>query len=148
MIMKTGEFNLSILTESAPFQIFKQFGFQSGRNADKFSGTYAGQRTANNIQYIPEHANGVISAKVISTSDCDSHTLFIADVTGASILSDEPSVTYQYYFKHIKPQPELSREQKKGFVCKICAYVYEGEKLPDDYICPLCKHGASDFRPV
>ncbi len=146
MIEKTGAFNISVLTEGAPFGLFKQYGFQSGRTADKLSG--GEPRTENGIAYLSEHANAVISGKVISTVDCGTHTLFIADVTEAHVLSAEPSVTYAYYFAHIKPKPQLAAEKKKGFVCKICGYVYEGETLPPDFICPLCKHGAEDFEPL
>ena len=138
MIEKTGAFNISVLTEGAPFGLFKQYGFQSGRTADKLSG--GEPRTENGIAYLSEHANAVISGKVISTVDCGTHTLFIADVTEAHVLSAEPSVTYAYYFAHIKPKPQPAAEKKKGFVCKICGYVYEGETLPPDFICPLCKH--------
>ena len=146
MIEKTGAFNISVLTEGAPFGLFKQYGFQSGRTADKLSG--GEPRTENGIAYLSEHANAVISGKVISTVDCGTHTLFIADVTEAHVLSAEPSVTYAYYFAHIKPKPQPAAEKKKGFVCKICCYVYEGETLPPDFICPLCKHGAEDFEPL
>ena len=146
MIEKTGAFNISVLTEGAPFGLFKQYGFQSGRTADKLSG--GEPRTENGIAYLSEHANAVISGKVISTVDCGTHTLFIADVTEAHVLSAEPSVTYAYYFAHIKPKPQPAAEKKKGFVCKICGYVYEGETLPADFICPLCKHGAADFEPL
>lgn len=146
MIEKTGAFNISVLTEGTPFGLFKQYGFQSGRTADKLSG--GEPRTENGIAYLSEHANAVISGKVISTVDCGTHTLFIADVTEAHVLSAEPSVTYAYYFAHIKPKPQPAAEKKKGFVCKICGYVYEGETLPPDFICPLCKHGAEDFEPL
>ncbi len=146
MIEKTGAFNISVLTEGAPFGLFKQYGFQSGRTADKLSG--GEPRTENGIAYLSEHANAVISGKVISTVDCGTHTLFIADVAEAHVLSAEPSVTYAYYFAHIKPKPQPAAEKKKGFVCKICGYVYEGETLPPDFICPLCKHGAEDFEPL
>ena len=146
LIEKTGAFNISVLTEGAPFGLFKQYGFQSGRTADKLSG--GEPRTENGIAYLSEHANAVISGKVISTVDCGTHTLFIADVTEAHVLSAEPSVTYAYYFAHIKPKPQPAAEKKKGFVCKICGYVYEGETLPPDFICPLCKHGAEDFEPL
>ena len=147
-ILKTGEFNVSILTESAPFRIFKQFGFQSGRNADKFEDCGYDERSANGIRYIPEHTNGIISAKVVQSFDYGTHTLFVADVTQAFVISKEASTTYQYYFDHIKPKPQPPKEDQKGFVCKICGYVYEGEELPEDYICPLCKHGVSDFEPL
>ena len=148
LILKTGEFNVSILTESAPFRIFQQFGFQSGRNVDKFAGCGYDTRAANGIRYVPEHTNAVISAKVAQSFDYGTHSLIIADVTEAFVLSNERSVTYQYYFDSIKPKPAPPKEQKKGYVCKICGYVYEGDPLPDDFICPICKHPAQDFEPL
>jgi len=153
MIAKTGEFNVSILDTSAPFGIFQQFGFQSGKDTDKFADVLYDNRTENGIRYLPEHTNCVISTKVIDSYDYGTHTLFIADITEAIVLSKEPSVTYQYYFDNIKPkpQPKSADEQgkkKKGFVCKICGYIYEGDTLPDDFICPICKHGAADFEPL
>ena len=152
MIRKSGVFNVSVLTESAPFDIFKQFGFSSGRDVYKFAGkTYP--RTSNGLYYLPEHTNAVISAKVTDILDYDTHTLFVAEVTEAKVLSAKPSVTYEYYFAHIKPKPgeapkaaETGDKKTKRWVCKICGFVYEGEFLPDDYICPLCKHGAEDFE--
>ena len=147
MVMNTKEFNISVLTESVPFSVFEHFGFISGRDTDKFAG-YDAARTANGIRYLPGHVNAVISAKVIETLDCGTHSLFLADVTQAFTLSGEPSATYQYYFDNIKPKPSLPKAAKRGFVCKICAYVYEGDVLPEDYICPLCKHGAEDFEPL
>ena len=146
MIQKTGVFNVSVLSESTPFSVFQQYGFQSGRTADKLSG--GEPRTENGVAYLAEHANAVISGKVVSTVDCGTHTLFIADVTEAHVLSKEASATYAYYFEHIKPKPQPAAEKKKGYVCKICGYVYEGETLPPDFVCPLCKHGADDFEPL
>ena len=148
MILKTGEFNVSILTEDAPFKIFQHFGFQSGRDTDKFDGTFPAARSANGLAYLTEYANAFISAKVIDALDYGTHTLFIAEVTESAVLSPAPSVTYAYYFEHIKPKPQPVEENKKGFVCKICGYVYEGDELPADFICPLCKHGAEDFEPL
>jgi flavin reductase (DIM6/NTAB) family NADH-FMN oxidoreductase RutF len=146
MVKKTGEFNVSVLTQSAPFKIFEQFGFHSGKDTDKFAGAGYTERAANGIRYLPEYANCVISAKVAETVDCGTHTLFIADITQAMVLSGEVSVTYQYYFDNIKPKPQAVK--KKGFVCKICGYVYEGDVLPDGFICPICKHGAADYEPL
>ena len=146
IIKNTNVFNVSILTESAPFGIFEQFGFQSGRNTDKFASCAYDSRTANGVRYVPEYTNGVISAVVAASHDCGTHTLFIADVTEAFVLSGEPSLTYKYYFEHIKPAPQPPKGNKTGFVCKICGYVHEGDTLPDDFICPLCKHGAADFE--
>ena len=146
MILRAREFNISILTESAPFTIFQKFGFHSGKDTNKFAQDDCCDRTANGIRFISKYTNGVISAKVTEMHDYTTHTLFIADVVQAFVLSNDPSVTYQYYFDHIKPKPQPP-ENKKGFVCKICGYMYEGESLPDDFICPLCKHGAADFEP-
>ena len=148
MIMSTKEFNLSILTEQVSFNVFKQFGFSSGRDTDKFDGYEIDERTHNGIRYLSDHVNCVISAKVLSSYDYGTHTMFVADVTSSNVLSSEPSVTYQYYFDHIKPKPKPPTENKKGFVCKICGYVYEGDSLPEDFICPLCKHGVSDFESI
>ena len=151
MIRKTGVFNVSVLTESAPFEVFKQFGFCSGRDTDKFAGKEY-PRSANGLYYVPEHTNALISAKVVDALDYGTHTLFVAEVTEAKVLSAEPSVTYDYYFAHIKPKPEAKKaegeKKAKRWICKICGFVYEGEYLPEDYICPLCKHGAEDFEPL
>ena len=148
MILKTGVFNLSVLSQDASFAQFQQYGFRSGRDtADKFDGAEP-VRTANGLRYEPAGTNAVLSGKVIQTLDCGTHTLFLAEVTEARVLSDVPSATYAYYFEHIKPKPQPAAEKKTGFVCKICGYVYEGETLPEDYICPLCKHGAEDFEPL
>ena len=134
--MKTGKFNISVLTEEVPFKVFQHFGFQSGRDVDKFADAPECVRSANGVYYVPKYANAFVSGNVIETYDYGTHTLFIADVT------------YSYYFEHIKPKPAPADENKKGFVCKICGYVYEGDELPADFICPLCKHGADDFEPL
>ena len=147
IIAKTGEFNISILTESVPFSIFEQFGFRSGKDTDKFTACDYNDRSTNGIRYLPKYTNGVISARVSGTFDYGSHSLFVADVTEARILSKEPSITYQYYFDRIKPKPPQTR--KKGFVCKICGYIYdEKETLPEGFLCPLCKHDANDFEQL
>ncbi len=143
MVLRTGVFNISVLSKEATFWVFRHYGFQSGRDVDKFAGLPV-ERTENGLAYVEGCTNAVISGKVISTVDCGTHTLFIADVTDAKVLSDEVSATYQYYFDHIKPKPE---KKVKGWVCKICGYVYEGEELPADFVCPWCKHGAEDFEP-
>lgn len=146
MILRTGEFNVSVLTEEVPFKLFQQFGFCSGRDTDKFEKVSYSDRTANGLRYVPEYTNAVISGKVVSAADYGTHTLFVAEVTEAKVLSGDSSVTYQYYFDHIKPKPAPATEKKTGWVCKICGYVYEGEELPADYVCPLCKHGPEDFE--
>ncbi|MDR0327056.1 MAG: flavin reductase, partial [Planctomycetaceae bacterium] len=148
MIRNAGEFNLSILTEKTPFRIFEQFGFRSGKTVDKFAGWGDENRTANGLRYVSESTNGIISGKVADVYDYGTHSLFIADVTQTLKLSDDPSLTYQFYFDHIKPKPQPPQGNKKGFVCKICGYVYEGDTLPENFICPLCKHGAKDFEPL
>lgn len=147
MIEKTGIFNVSVLTESVPFEIFEKFGFISGRIKNKFENFEDINRTENGLLYLTKYSNAVISGKVVDRVECGTHTVFIAEVTEALKLSEERSVTYQYYFDHIKPKP-IATQEMKGFVCKICGYVYEGENLPDDFICPLCKHGAEDFEPL
>ena len=145
MILRTGEFNVSILTEHTAFDTFKHWGFQSGSNVDKAVGIIF-KRADNQIIYLVEETNAYISAKVISTTDLGTHTLFLADVTDAEVLSDDPSVTYSYYQQHIKPTP--AKTAKKGYICTVCGYIYEGDPLPEDFICPLCKHPASDFKPL
>ena len=145
MIQKSGVFNISVLTESTPFSVFENFGFKSGKTEEKFSSYENKKRAANDIYYITDYSNAFISAKVVDTLDCGTHMMIIGEVTQALTLSDEPSVTYDYYFKNIKPKPEA---KKKGYVCKICGYVYEGDPLPEDFICPLCKHPASDFEKL
>jgi flavin reductase (DIM6/NTAB) family NADH-FMN oxidoreductase RutF len=148
MITKTGAFNVSILSENAKFDTFKHWGFQSGKYTDKTVGQTL-KRTANGIIYIDNNeTNAVISAKVVSSTDLGTHTLFLADVTDCEVLSNAPSVTYAYYQKNIKPAPQPEEQKKKGFICNICGYIYEGDTLPDDFICPWCKHPASDFRPL
>lgn len=143
MIAATGEFNVSVLSQEAVFWVFQHYGFQSGRDVDKFANIPAA-RTQNGIRYIEGCTNAVISGKVIQTVDCGTHTLFLAEVTDARVLSGEPSMTYQHYFDHVKPKPQP--EGKAKWVCKICGYRYEGDPLPADFICPWCKHGAEDFE--
>lgn len=147
MILKTGLFNVSVLTTEASFDIFKYYGFQSGRDVNKFPGS-GFPRSKNGLIFITGCVNSFISGKVVESHDYGTHTLFVADVTEAQVLSSAPSVTYAYYFDHIKPKPPKPAEKKVGWVCKICGYVYEGEELPADFICPLCKHGAADFEKL
>ncbi len=147
MVQKSGAFNVSVLDTSVPFETFEKYGFCSGRDVDKFA-SVEDNRTENGIRYISEHTNAVLSAKVENAYDYGTHTLFIAQVTSGEVLAATESVTYDYYFKNIKPKPASIGEDKKGFVCKICGYVYEGDTLPADFICPLCKHGVEDFEPI
>lgn len=146
MIERTRKFTISVLSEEANFDLIKRFGFASGRDTDKFSGHNDHYRTENGTYFICEGTNAYISCSVTDIIDCGTHLLFLSDVTEAETLSEVPSATYQYYFDHIKPKPET--QKKKGYVCKICGYVYEGDKLPEDFICPLCKHGAEDFEEL
>ncbi|MBP3477187.1 MAG: flavin reductase [Lachnospiraceae bacterium] len=146
MIVRTGQFNVSILTENSKFDTYKHWGFQSGATVDKTEGiTY--QRAENGIIYLAEETNAYLSAKIVSMTDLGTHTLFLADVTDGAVLSEDASVTYSYYQKNIKSAPAAT-EKKKGFICTVCGYIYEGDTLPEDFICPWCKHPASDFKPV
>lgn len=147
MIVKTGEFNLSVLDESSKFDMYKHFGYQSGKDTDKSKGI-AYKRSANGLMYVTEGVNAYLSCKVVSQTDLGSHTLFLADVTDGEILDKTESVTYAYYQKNIKPIPQVKEEQKKGYICEVCGYIYEGDELSADYICPICKHPASDFRKL
>lgn len=149
MIRYSGVFNLSVLSQKASFDVFRHFGFQSGRSADKFNGYTACKRSANGLCYITEGTNAYISAKVEQTIDLGTHTMFIASVEDMEVLSDEPSATYAYYQSSIKPKPEQpAAPEKTVWRCTVCGYVYEGEELPPDFVCPLCKHPASDFEKV
>ena len=149
MIMKSGRFNISILSEKAKFETFQHFGFQSGRTTDKFDGYQACKRSDNGIYYITEGTNAYISASVEQTSDLGSHTMFISSVEDMDVLSSDPSATYAYYQDFIKPKPEKKASGgKTAWRCTVCGYVYEGEELPSDFICPICKHPASDFEKV
>ena len=151
MILKTGEFNVSVLSEDVQMDTFKRFGFASGRDTDKFVGCEGLKRSANGLYYLTGCTNAVLSGKVIASYDFGTHTLFVADVTEAKVLSKEPSITYAYYFDHVKPKPlpaAMSEGPKTGWICKICGFVYEGETLPPDYICPICKHGVADFEKL
>lgn len=150
MILNTGIFNISVLAEDTSFDTFKRFGFASGKDTDKFADfENSVARSANGLLYVTEGTNAFMSAKVVDSYDYGTHTLFIAEITEAEVLREEPSVTYAYYFEHIKPKPQPKiEEEKHGYVCKICGYVYEGDSLPDDFICPLCKHGVDDFEKI
>ncbi len=151
MIQKSGCFTASVISEKADFDLFKRFGFQSGRDADKFDGFGKVRRAENGTLVITEGTNAFISAKVEQSIDLGTHMLFIAAVTETGILSEDASATYTYYQEHIKPKPEAVGKTKEGqtvWRCKICGYEYVGEELPEDYICPLCKHPASDFEKV
>lgn len=149
MVMESGKFNISILSEQADFGLFQHFGFQTGRTAEKFEGYQACKRSENGIYYITEGTNAYISATVEQTIDLGSHTMFIASVDDMEVLAEDSSATYAYYQSSIKPKPgEKAETGKTVWRCSVCGYVYEGEELPADFICPLCKHPASDFEKV
>lgn len=145
VIKKTGILNVNCLSVEAPFEVFKTFGFQSGRTVDKFAGTEV-YRSDNGLVFLPKYINAFMSLKVEQYVDLDTHGMFICTVTEARVMSDKETMTYTYYQNNVKPKPQT--EGKKGFVCKVCGYIYEGDTLPDDYICPLCKHGVADFEPI
>ncbi len=144
VISQTGTMNVNFLSVSAPFSVFEDFGFRSGRNTDKFEGMEV-LRSDNGLVFLSQYINAFLSLKVEQYVDLGSHGMFICEVTEARVMRDEESMTYAYYHEHVKPKPET--DGKKGYVCKICGYVHEGE-LPDDFICPLCKHGVNDFEPI
>ena len=148
LVKASGKFNISILSEAADFGLFQHFGFQSGRNVDKFADFADCKRSENGLFYVTRGTNAYISATVEQTIDLGSHTLFIAAVDDMEVLSDVPSATYAYYQSSIKPKPEKPATSKTVWRCTVCGYVYEGEELPADFTCPLCKHPASDFEKV
>ena len=144
-IRKTGLLNVNCLSTEAPFKVFETFGFQSGRSVNKFENCTP-KRSRNGLVVLPKHINAFLSLKVAEYVDLGTHGMFICDVTESRVLSSTPTMTYTYYQENVKPKPEVPKS--KGYVCKICGYVYEGDPLPEDFICPLCKHGASDFEPI
>ena len=164
MILRTGRFNVCCLTEHTPMKVFQHFGFQSGRDINKFEGCDVEMRSSNGLLYLPKYTNAYLSGQMNYAKDLGTHTLFIADITEAVHLSDDPSLTYAYYQEHIKPKSAAAsspsklegvaaeggrgRVSPKRWVCEVCGYVYEGDELPADFICPWCKHPASDFKSV
>ncbi|MDE7294377.1 MAG: flavin reductase [Oscillospiraceae bacterium] len=156
MIANTGLFNVSMLDTTTPFELIKHFGFQSGRNAQKFEVPevygFKPYYADNGLIYLKEHTCAFLSCKVISQTDLGSHIMFMAEVTDGDTISKNPPMTYAYYHANVKPKPaqkpEDNAQSKKGWVCKICGYIYEGEELPKDYVCPICKHGAEDFEKI
>ena len=145
IIKQTGKMNINCLTVDAPFSVFEKFGFVSGRNVDKFAECEP-LRSDNGLVFLPRYINSFMSLKVEQYVDLDTHGMFICSVTEARVISDKETMTYSYYHSNVKPKPET--DGKKGYVCKICGYVYEGDTLPEDFICPLCKHGAADFEKI
>ena len=145
IIKQTGIMNVNCLTVDAPFKVFEAFGFKSGRTVDKFADCTP-NRSDNGLVFLPRYINSFMSLKVEKYVDLETHGMFICSVTEARVLSDRETMTYSYYHENVKPKPET--EGKRGFVCTVCGYIHEGDTLPDDFICPLCKHGASDFEPI
>lgn len=184
MIKETGSFNVSVLTESAPMDLYRRFGYVSGRDNDKFKELSCISRSDNGLLYLTEYSNAFLSGKVIEERDLGTHTLFYAEITDGEKLTDDNSVTYDFYQKNIKPVPEIKVSNESGFIhakakqgcanlsasserdreaespvhlnkpaegymiCTVCGYIYEGDTLPKDYICPVCKHGAEAFKPI
>ena len=145
VIKQTGIMNVNCLSTAAPFKVFETFGFQSGRTVDKFADCTP-LRSDNGLVFLPRYINAFMSLKVEQYVDFGTHGMFICSITEARVISNAETMTYTYYQNNVKPKPQT--EGKKGFVCKICGYIYEGDVLPDDFICPLCKHGAADFEPI
>jgi flavorubredoxin/flavin reductase (DIM6/NTAB) family NADH-FMN oxidoreductase RutF len=141
-----GEFTLSVLNRDVPFDVIKRFGFSSGKDTDKFAGADFIKRAANGTYYTDKYSSSVIAGKITKTYDCGTHTMYIAEITEAFVLTDIEPVSYEYYGEHIKPKAAKNAAAKKGWICKVCGYVYEGETLPPDFICPICKHGADVFE--
>jgi len=145
MLKGADSFNVSVLTIEAPFSLYQRFGMQSGRDTDKFAGFDSLARSENGLLYLTEYANAFLSGTIVESHDIGSHTIFIADVTDGEVLSDAPSASYAFYQDEVKPKPAAPASSKKAWVCSVCGYVYEGEEVPDDFICPICNHGKEDF---
>jgi flavin reductase (DIM6/NTAB) family NADH-FMN oxidoreductase RutF len=151
LMKEAGIFNISVISEEADFELFKRFGFQSGRDVDKYAGFNDFARTDNGLTYVTKGTNAFLSAKITKQVELGTHTLFIAEVTDMDVLSQVPSATYSYSQSNIKPKPEAVGETKTGqtiWRCRICGYEYVGEEMPDDFICPICKHPKSDFEKI
>jgi len=146
LIRKSGKFNLSVLIEETPFYVFEHFGFSSGRDKNKFEKNDMIFRSRNGVYVVPKYANSYISGEVTSVTDLGTHYLFVATVTEENILTDEKGITYEYYHNNTKPKPQETK--KSGYRCEICGYIYEGDEIPEDFICPICKHGISDFAKI
>ena len=144
MILRTGICNISSISKTADFELFQRFGMQSGRDTDKLADFNGVSRSENGLIYLTEHSNMYISAKVTERFDLGSHTLFIAEITDAQVLSEEESCSYAYYQSDIKAKP-MAKTEKRSWTCSVCGYVYEGDEIPADFECPLCHHGKEDF---
>lgn len=147
VIKETGIMNVNCLSTDAPFSVFENFGFKSGRDTDKFAGKEV-LRSENGLAYLDAYINSYMSLKVEEYIDLGTHGMFICSITEAVNVKKAESMTYAYYHANVKPKPQPQPEKKKGYVCKICGYVYEGDPLPEDFVCPWCKHGAEDFEPL
>jgi flavin reductase (DIM6/NTAB) family NADH-FMN oxidoreductase RutF/rubredoxin len=145
LILDSCVFNINVLTTETPFKVFEHFGFQSGRSVNKFAGCEQELRAVNHVLYLPKYINAYFACRMVKSIDLGTHTMFIADVLDAVLVNDKDTVTYDYYQKNIKPKNKLT---KGCWVCKVCGWVYEGEQLPDDIVCPLCKHGKEEFEYV
>ncbi len=145
VIERTGVFNVNVLSVDTPFSVFEKYGFQSGRDVDKFAGMDP-TRSSNTVAVIDSYANACLSLLVEQTVDLGSHNMFICSITESCVLNDKETMTYGYYHKAVKPKPQTNA--KKGFVCSVCNYVYEGDSLPEDFVCPICGHGVADFKPI
>lgn len=146
LIQKTGVFNVSILDSTTSFDIIERFGFKSGKDTNKFEGFSDYKLAKNGVAYITKNANAYLSAKVVSSVDNGSHITFFAEVTEDEVISENKPITYAHYLENIKPKPKAETGEKVVWVCRICGYVYNGDPLPEDFVCPLCKHGAEDFE--
>ena len=138
--------NVNCLDVSAPFKVFQHFGFQSGRTVDKFADWDSSLRTDNGLVFLPKYINAVLSLKVESYTDLGSHGMFLCSVVESRVMNDKESMTYSYYQNNVKPKPQPTTV--KGWRCTVCGYIYEGEVLPDDFVCPICTHGADDFEKI
>ena len=145
VIEQTGIMNVNCLSTDAPFSVFQRFGFHTGRTVDKFEGIEE-MRSDNGLRFLPQYINAFFSLKVEDYVDLGTHGMFICSIVESRVITNKETMTYTYYQDNVKPKPET--EGKKGYVCKVCGYVYEGDELPDDFVCPLCKHGAADFEPI
>lgn len=145
LILKSGRMNVHCLAESAPFSLFQRFGFQSGKDADKFQGMDV-SRSENGLIELKESVNALLSLQVEETVELGTHSMFLCSVTESKVLSEENTMTYSYYQKNVKPKPQ--KEKKTGYVCKVCGWIYEGDELPENIVCPICKHGYSDFEKL
>ncbi len=145
VVLSSKKLNVNCLSQDAPFEVFTNFGFQSGRDVNKFE-TWPLLRADNGIAYLPKYINSFMSLSVEAMEDFGTHTMFVCSIDEARVISSRETMTYNYYQDNVKPKPEAAK--KKGFVCQVCGYIYEGDELPADFICPICKHPASDFKPL